>query len=71
MLGGVEPQNILALARSRIDGPHVFAPVHLPDCCHYSIFLNGVVRDIFRRDFCRRTLTWCFSRAFNQRAFIL
>jgi len=48
MLGRVETKNFLALARARIDGAQVFAPLHLPDGRHLTIFFNGVIRDLFR-----------------------
>src|SRR6185295_17643066 len=71
MLGGVETKNILTLARSGIDRPHMLAPVHFPNCSNHSIFLNGVIGDIFRRRFCGRTFSWCISRAGFQRGFVL
>src|SRR5258705_8065555 len=71
MLGSVETENILTLPRSRIDCPYVLPPIHFPNSRNHSILLNCMVRDIFRRNFSRRTLTWCIGRAVTQRGFVL
>ena len=48
MFRGVEVENLLALTRSRIDGAHVFATLHLPDGGNLSVLLHSVICDLFR-----------------------
>ncbi len=49
MFGGVQTKDVLSLTRSRIDGSHVLAALHLPNCRYHSVLFHRVIRNIFSR----------------------
>src|SRR5689334_5849293 len=69
MLGGVETQDVLALAGTGIYGAQMFPSLHFPDCSHYSIFFHSVISDLFRVCF-RRDFISGGSRALAYFSFV-
>src|SRR5215212_8077660 len=61
VVGRVEPQDVLALARARVDGAQVLAPLHLPDGRHLPVLLDGVVSNLFGRGLRRGRLLLLFA----------
>ena len=47
MFGRVQPQDVLALSRARIDSADVFAACHLPNRRYHAFLLHGVIRNVF------------------------
>jgi hypothetical protein len=63
VVGRVEPEDVLALARARVDGAQVLAPLHLPDGRHLPVLLDGVVSNLFGRCLRGLLLFAAFGRA--------
>ena len=65
MLGRVEVEDFLALARTRVDRAHVFAALHFPNCRDDSVFFDSVIGDVFRRGRLTRTFGACLQCGFR------